>query len=112
MNGNIIIDTATTIVKLALSDIIFIEKLGRQAIIVTDKEEIILYKTMDQLRQIFKDERFLKCHRSYIINMDRIERMDARKIWLSGGYDLEFGRESYRRARNIFLGYIEAKRSK
>lgn len=102
---HIFIETGNAIIRVDLSQIIYIEKVGRKALVVTENGVITWYRTMDQLKTV-TDERFMKCHRSYLINMDKIVKMESQNIWLEGGFHIIFGRESFRKAMHIFREYI------
>ncbi|MEW6182907.1 MAG: LytTR family DNA-binding domain-containing protein [Bacillota bacterium] len=61
-----------TVVK--TDDIFFIEKMGKRCIIHTDGSR---YDTVDRLSSIERqlDARFFRCHKSFIININRVERV-------------------------------------
>lgn len=101
----IFIETGNAIIRVDLSQVIYIEKVGREALVVTEKGVITWYRTMAQLREV-TDDRFIKCHRSYLINMDKIVKMENQTICLEGGFSIIFGRESFRKATHIFREYI------
>ena len=53
---------------------------------LTDGEEIEIYATFhDIAEQLLSDSRFVQCHRSYIVNMDDIDRIDGRVITMRNG---------------------------
>ena len=108
---NVIIEKANSIIKLELEEIIYIEKVGRKALVVTENEKITWYRTVEQLKDAV-DEIFLSCHRSYLLNMDKIVRMEDQAIWMEGGHVVFFGRESYRKALRIFREYIDSEKNK
>ena len=41
--------------------------------------------------------------------MDKIIKMENQNIWLEGGFNIIYGRESFRKAMRIFRDYITAK---
>ena len=102
------VKTGKSIIRVNLDEIIYVEKEGREAILVTEKEEIRWYCTMDRMKELV-DERFITCHRSYLVNMDKIIRMENQNIWLEGGFNIIFGRESFRKAMRFFRDYVSAK---
>ena len=102
------VETARTVIRVDMDDIIYIEKDDREAIMVLGDREIRWYCTMKCMKQMV-DERFITCHRSYLINMDKIIRMENQNIWLEGGFNIIFGRESFRKALRIFHDYLSAK---
>ena len=105
------VKTGRSITRVDMDAIIYIEKDDREAILVTADEEIRWYCTMKQMKELV-DDRFIKCHRSYLVNMDKIIKMEHQNIWLEGGYNIIFGRESFRKAMKIFSDYISAKNNR
>ena len=58
--------------QVLLEDIFFVESRERQCLIHTKEEVLPPYIRLDEL-QAMLDDRFLRCHRSYLINMDKTE---------------------------------------
>ncbi|MGL6200068.1 MAG: LytR/AlgR family response regulator transcription factor [Lachnospiraceae bacterium] len=56
--------------NLLLSEIIAVESKDKNCLITTTKEVHKVYIRMDELEDILSDDRYLRCHRSYLINMD------------------------------------------
>jgi len=54
----------------------------------------------------YLDERFLKCHRSCIINMDKVQRMKEQTIFFENGYSFAIGKEKFQSAKQHFARYI------
>lgn len=100
------VETAKEICRVYLDEILYIEKKRRQAILITESGQIVFYCDMAFLKK-YVDERFLACHRSYLFNMDKIQRMADQTIYLEGGFRVFLGRESFRRGRKIFSAYIK-----
>lgn len=55
------------------------------------------------------DERFMKCHRSYLINMDSIVWMKNCEIYLTNNRSIHLGRDTFYKARVIFTEYLKKK---
>lgn len=64
-------------------------------------------KFSDLLPQL--DDRFMYCHRSYVINMDAIVWMAGCEIYISPDISIHIGRDAYGRARKIFVDYLNKK---
>lgn len=74
----------------------------------TDKDCIEFYGKMeDVMRRL--DERFLYCHRSYIINMDKVVVMTDNTIYLEDRADIYMGKETFARASRGVKEYFEKK---
>ena len=57
----------------------------------------------------YLDNRFMHCHRSYIINMDHIVWMSGCEIFVGDNISIHMGRDTYRRARKMFVDYLNEK---
>ena len=55
-----------------LSDIYYIEGSNRQCIVCTSTGNYTPYVSVKEMLQKLDDERFVHCHRSYIVNMDHV----------------------------------------
>ena len=71
--------------------------------------ELVVYGSFHDLIPNL-DERFLYCHRSYIINMDEIIIMSHNQILLSSNEGIYFGKDTYRKAQKTFEEYMQRKR--
>ncbi|MCM1056115.1 MAG: LytTR family transcriptional regulator [Firmicutes bacterium] len=70
--------------KVRFSTIRYIESYGRKLFLYTDEGSFETYMTVGEALEKLPP-RFLQCHRSYIINADRIEKYSADGVVLSGG---------------------------
>lgn len=107
----IIINTKRGIYNLPLDMLIYMEKDKRRIIAHTYQGNIEFYGKFSELESVL-DDRFMHCHRSYIINMDEIVVMTGGGIYLSNNESIYFGRDTYGRGRKIFEKYLENKFSK
>jgi len=63
-------------VKIAYNDIRWIEALGDYVKVVTEKTNHIVLTSMKAFEQQLPQEQFLRIHKSYIINLKRIEKFN------------------------------------
>ena len=64
-----------------------------------------VYMKMDELEKILP-EYFLRCHKSYIVNMNQILSLSSEGIVLESGKKLPVSRAKYREAKRRFLTYF------
>lgn len=102
------VKTKNRIYVIEFENVVFFEKELRKIIIHTKAGNIEFYGSFTELIQHL-DDRFLFCHRSYIINMDEIIVMGEGKIYVSSNECIFFGRETYRKARKEFQRYLSKK---
>ena len=102
------VKTKNKVYVVKFKDVVYFEKDLRKIIIHMKTGNIEFYGRFTELKPHL-DERFLYCHRSYIINMDEIIVMGDGKIYVSSNDCIFFGRETYRKARKKFLRYLSKK---
>ncbi|MGF1532822.1 MAG: LytR/AlgR family response regulator transcription factor [Bernardetiaceae bacterium] len=72
------------IIKLKLSDVNYIEALSDYVIIHTDTRKYIIHSTMKGLEKKLPDAGFIRIHRSYIVNFNRIESIQDLNVVIQG----------------------------
>ena len=93
-------------------NVVYMEKDLRRIVIHLsgmESSELVVYGSFHDLIPNL-DERFLYCHRSYIINMDEIIIMSHNQILLSSNEGIYFGKDTYRKAQKTFEEYMQRKR--
>jgi len=71
--------------RVLLSDILFAEARDNYCALKTPGEEIPVRVPLFEMEAQLHDERFLRCQRSYIINMDHALRMEGNEFVMSDG---------------------------
>lgn len=71
-------------IRLNYDDILFFEYVGDYVRINTTKERFIIHSTLKNIDQKLKDARFLKVHRSFIINLDKIKDIEENSLIIEG----------------------------
>jgi len=79
------------VIKVNLSDILYIEGLSEYVQIYTEKKKIITKTTMTSLEDKLPNLGFLRIHKSFIVSMSRIEAFTANTIEVPGK-ELPIGR--------------------
>ncbi len=64
------------IVKVKYDDILYIEGMKEYVRIHTPERKIIIYQSLQKLVEILPDDRFIRIHKSHIINIDKIDSID------------------------------------
>ncbi|MDR1421458.1 MAG: LytTR family DNA-binding domain-containing protein [Coriobacteriales bacterium] len=67
------------------TDIIYIEALNRRSVIYTSDGEFATTMTIDDLEKLLPSPRFLRSHRSFIVNLDHVEDIGEDFIMDNGG---------------------------
>jgi DNA-binding LytR/AlgR family response regulator len=69
-------------IKVLLSDIIYIESLKDYIKVVATSGVIITKQSISSVERILPRDRFLRIHRSFIISMNRVESFSKELVWL------------------------------
>jgi DNA-binding LytR/AlgR family response regulator len=91
--------------RIAHEDIIYIEKYAHNAEVVTTKNKYSIRKTMEQLQKELNDDLFVKCHKSYIINIRRVEHVINVSALMSNGDNVPFGKNMAKKINDKFHKY-------
>tara|TARA_B110000093_G_C12758146_1_gene321361 strand:+ start:161 stop:508 length:348 start_codon:yes stop_codon:yes gene_type:complete len=68
--------------KVFLNDLKYIEALGDYVKLITENDSLIVLSTMKAFEVILTEDLFLRIHKSYIVNLDKIVRLNSRVIEL------------------------------
>ena len=72
--------------RIRYSDIIYVESNARVAsVYIQEKEPLIFYIQLDTLEQQLDDERFYRCHKSFMVNLDHVYSVSGGKIVMTNG---------------------------
>ncbi|MES2732262.1 MAG: LytTR family DNA-binding domain-containing protein [Bacteroidota bacterium] len=91
-------------VKIVLDDILYIEALSDYIIVVTDKHKHIVYSTMKSIEEKLASESLLRVHRSYIINLKKVEAIEDNSVIIKGSYvpiSKSYQEDFFRRIRKL-----------
>ncbi|WP_026809929.1 LytR/AlgR family response regulator transcription factor [Arenibacter latericius] len=67
-----------------LDDIKWIEALGDYIKFVTDEANIVTLSTMKSIIQQLPENKFLRIHKSFIVNLEKIEKFNSRNVEVAG----------------------------
>jgi DNA-binding LytR/AlgR family response regulator len=71
-------------IKVRLADINWIEALGDYVRLLTDKSNIIVLSSMKSFSKKLPEDQFLRIHKSYIINLEKVEKFTSTSVELCG----------------------------
>ena len=78
--------TDAKIVRIPYHKILYVEALADYVIIQTDNKKHIVHFTMKGIASRLPDDNFVRTHRSYIVNLDRIEALEDNSILIGEKY--------------------------
>ena len=82
--GFLFIKAEDKLVKLVKDDIFFVESMRDYVKFVTASKNYITYSTLKNLEEKLHGDEFLKVHRSYIVNINKIDDIRGNTIYLQG----------------------------
>ena len=99
----------TTVTKLAYHEILYIESNNSKCILHTESgESYTVYKTLNTIEKELGDRRFLRCHQSFLVNMDHIKQI-GKQFLLSNGDDVPIRQRGVKAVRQAYMDYIASK---
>ena len=66
-------------------------------------------RTMDALEEELNDSRFFRCHRSYLVNLDRVQQIDHKDFVMESGDRVPISSKCAAEARRRFQEWLLAK---
>jgi DNA-binding LytR/AlgR family response regulator len=70
--------------KVVLNDINWIEALGDYIKLVTPEANIVVLSTMKSFAQQLPEDKFLRIHKSYIVNLEKVEKFNSKNVEVAG----------------------------
>lgn len=86
-------------------NIIFIESSGRKLTIHTCEKSISIYEKMDNLQKRL-DKSFVRCHKSFLVNMKYIVERTNQYFVLSDGRQIPISKSNFKDVRSKFITYL------
>jgi len=84
--------------KIVIEEILFFESMSDYVKIITLKKQYVVLHTMTNLQKILP-KKFMRCHRSYIINLNKVEALDDRVLEIEQ-YTVPVSRSYYNELKN------------
>lgn len=77
--------------KVYLKNIKWIEALGDYVKLVTEENSLVVLSTMKAFEAELPEGKFLRIHKSYIVNLDKIDRFNSKNVEV-GSYEIPLSR--------------------
>jgi DNA-binding LytR/AlgR family response regulator len=82
--SHLFIKTDGKLIRLNYEDILFIESMGDYVRFVTNDKKYITHNTIKNLEEKISGDHFMKVHRSYIINLRKIDDIRENDLFIKG----------------------------
>ena len=74
------------LVRVDFADVFYVEALGDYIHLVTNRSKLIVYSTMRAIEEKFPAQRFVRVHRSFIINIDYVQALEDNSLLINDKY--------------------------
>ncbi len=96
----------SAVIRIPHSEILYVESSNTKCLLHrTDGTVYTVYKRLDQVEAELGDPRFLRCHQSYLVNMNEVQEAD-REFVLTSGDVVPIRQRGLREIRQAYLDYI------
>jgi len=82
--------------KVYVKDIKWIEALGDYVKVVTEENSLVVLSTMKSFEKELPEGKFLRIHKSYIVNLDKIDKFNSKNVEV-GAYEIPLSRHKKKR---------------
>lgn len=89
--ADLFVKVGSRTIKIDFNEVLYIEALSTYSVLVTPTHKHIVYLTLKSLVERLPFDNFLRVHRSYIVNMQRIEAVEDYMLKL-GPYEIPVGK--------------------
>lgn len=96
-------------VEIPLRSIRYVEISGHQAHIHTDGQTVVTRRKMDELEAEIASEDFLRCHRSFLVNMNHAHSLEGNAFRMKTGELVPVGSTSAAWVRERFINWTFVK---
>ena len=96
-----------SVVRLKLNSILYVESVNSKCILHSDTgENYVIYKRLNEIQNELNDDRFLRCHQSYLVNMNHIQQADKNFI-LNNGDTVSIRQRELKNIKELYFDYIK-----
>lgn len=100
-------DSYTTIMH---NEILYIESNDKKIFIYTMQNTVLAcYAKLDKIESDLNSNRFIRCHKSYIVNMDYVEKVSSNLFFLKKNHVVSIKQKNYTAIRKKYIEYISNK---
>lgn len=99
----------STVTKVVYHEILYVESCNSKCILHTSSgEAYTVYKTLNTIEKELGDRRFLRCHQSFLVNMDHIRQI-GKQFLLSSGDLVPIRQRGVKPVRQAYMDYTASK---
>lgn len=91
--------------KVPLERILYFEKEKRRIHVHTTEGVVTYYGKFEEMDPQV-DRRFLRCHNSYVVNITRVQSMNAKKFLFEDGREIPISKSYYAEIKSAYMNYL------
>jgi len=104
-NSSLKIQVGDRLYNIPYDEIEYLESRGRDTDVVTADETISVHMKFSDMEQLLPTELFLRCHRSYIINLSQAKDLARYRFLTRQGVEIPVSQLQYAETKNKFLRF-------
>ena len=105
--STLLVKTKTAVRRVPFASIRYLESQGRKVVLHCLEGPVECYATLSVLEEQLPRS-FVSCHKSFLVNLDFVERMETRQFLLGENLRVPISQARKSRARQRFLEYFSA----
>lgn len=86
-----------------LNDVYYIESSRKDVYIHKADEEIIYHRSITEMEEQLSKFGFFRCHRSYLVNMQKVKKFDSKTVYLDDGRTVPMGPKKFQNFNKEYL---------
>ena len=95
------------IIRVPYHEVLYVESMNSKCIMhCRNGQSYVIYKRLTDIEHELNDERFLRCHQSYLVNMDYIHQVDS-QFTLVTGDTVAIRQRDLKAIRQTVLDYLD-----
>ncbi len=94
--------------RLSCREILYIESRNTLALVHTNEQIHRLYRKLDELETELQGRGFLRCHKSYLVNLARVRAVEKTSFLMEGGDCVPLRQRDARALRDAYFEYLLA----
>lgn len=102
-NGFLVVNTAEKVYRVKYQDIYYLESSGRELFVHLRRDSLVMKMKLSDVEKILIGPMFVKCHRSYIINMSHVMSIERYQVTLQNGELVPVSQLQYNAVKARFL---------
>lgn len=91
---------------LPLNDILYLETINRLTLVHTSRECLESSDALKKLLLLLPQSLFVRCHKSYVVNLQKVARMNRSGVFVEDAGEIPVGRAYYDTAARALVEYL------